>query len=103
MTQPYDERPDAPVSTDETPTEETHAAEQPVQEAPVEVAPVQVAPAPDDEGGFGDPRVDDAVARLQELTERPVGEHAEVYDDVHPRLRDALEEAAVEPADEPRG
>jgi hypothetical protein len=53
--------------------------------------------------GFGDPRVDDAVARLDLLTERPVGDHAEVFDDIHHRLRDALEEAAVEPAEEPRG
>jgi hypothetical protein len=116
MTQPYHERPD-------TPTEDVPEA------APAEAAPAEDAPAdtghagrgPDSAedvasavggvddgpttsgGGFGDPRVDDAVARLEELPERPVGEHAEVFDDIHQQLRGALEEAAVEPADEPRG
>jgi hypothetical protein len=43
---------------------------------------------------FGDERVDRAVERLAELDERAVGEHVEVFDDIHGRLRDALEEAA---------
>ena len=49
-------------------------------------------------GTLGDSRVDAAVARLHDLQDRPVGEHVEVYDDIHARLRDALEDAAVEPA-----
>jgi hypothetical protein len=38
----------------------------------------------------GDPRVDDALARLGELPELPVAEHLSVYEDVHRRLHDAL-------------
>jgi hypothetical protein len=49
-------------------------------------------------GTLGDSRADAAVARLDDLRGRPVGEHVEVYDDIHARLRDALEDAAVEPA-----
>ena len=66
-------------------------------------APTTDGAASSDDEGFSDPRVDDAVARLHDLAGRPVGEHAEVFDDIHQRLRDALEEAAVEPAEEPRG
>jgi hypothetical protein len=113
MTQPYEERPVARASAEEvraeeTSVEETSVEEVPVEEVPVEEVPVEEVPVedvtgPPDDAGFGDPRVDDAVARLQELSDRPVGEHAEVFDDIHRRLRDALEEAAVEPAEEPRG
>jgi hypothetical protein len=53
------------------------------------------APGP---GSVGDARLDEAVARLDDLRERPVGDHVEVYDDIHARLRGALEEAAVDPA-----
>ena len=38
----------------------------------------------------GDPRVDDALARLGELPDLPVAEHLSVYEDVHRRLHDAL-------------
>jgi hypothetical protein len=34
--------------------------------------------------------VDDAVALLDTLEERPVGEHVEVFDRVHRALQDAL-------------
>ena len=93
MTQPYDEPPVAPASADDVP----------IEEPPVEEPPVEDAEVPTDDTGFGDPRVDDAVARLQQLSDRPVGEHAEIFDDIHRRLREALEEAAVEPVEEPRG
>ncbi|MPZ60454.1 MAG: hypothetical protein GEU93_03985 [Propionibacteriales bacterium] len=39
---------------------------------------------------YGDPRVDDAVRRLDELAERPVRDHVEVFEDIHERFRDAL-------------
>ena len=39
------------------------------------------------------------MARLDELRERPVGEHAEVYADLHERLQSALVEADAEPGD----
>jgi len=38
----------------------------------------------------GEPAVDRALDRLAELDERPVGEHVEVYDEVHQLLQDAL-------------
>ena len=34
--------------------------------------------------------VDTALARLEELAERPVTEHVAVYDEVHRLLQDAL-------------
>lgn len=45
---------------------------------------------------FGDARIDAAVARLTALDGRPVDEHVEIFDDIHVRFRDALEDAAVE-------
>jgi hypothetical protein len=40
----------------------------------------------------GDPRVDAALARLDELPGIPVTEHPQVFDDVHRRLADVLDE-----------
>jgi hypothetical protein len=40
----------------------------------------------------GDPRVDAALARLDELPGVPVTEHPRVFDDVHRRLEDVLDE-----------
>ena len=37
----------------------------------------------------GDPRVDAATARLEEIVALPTAEHVEVYEDVHQRLQDA--------------
>jgi hypothetical protein len=42
--------------------------------------------------GTGEPRVDAALARLDELAGRPVTEHRAVFDDVHRRLREVLGE-----------
>ncbi|WP_112239346.1 hypothetical protein [Kribbella monticola] len=42
------------------------------------------------------PLVEEAMARLDELRERPVAEHAEVYADLHERLQTALVEADAE-------
>jgi hypothetical protein len=38
----------------------------------------------------GEPRVDAALVRLQDVTNAPVDEHVAIYDDVHRRLQDAL-------------
>jgi hypothetical protein len=38
----------------------------------------------------GDPRVDDAVARLDDLSGLPVAEHLAVFEYVHERLTEAL-------------
>jgi hypothetical protein len=40
----------------------------------------------------GEPRVDEALSRLDELAELPVSEHPEVFEHVHARLRDVLGE-----------
>lgn len=40
----------------------------------------------------GEPRVDAALARLDELAGLPVTEHTKVFDDVHRRLEDVLGE-----------
>jgi hypothetical protein len=40
----------------------------------------------------GEPTVDAALARLEDLAGRPVTEHREVFEDVHRRLRDVLGE-----------
>jgi hypothetical protein len=41
----------------------------------------------------GEPRVDAATARLDEVTDLPTTDHVAVYDDVHRRLQDALADA----------
>lgn len=38
----------------------------------------------------GEPRVDAALDRLQDVAAAPVDEHIAIYDDVHRRLQDAL-------------
>ena len=40
----------------------------------------------------GEPRVDAALARLDELAGRPVTEHRAIFEDVHRRLREVLGE-----------
>ena len=40
----------------------------------------------------GEPRVDDALRRLDELTELPVSDHLAVFEHVHARLSDVLGE-----------
>ncbi|MGW1345188.1 hypothetical protein ACWCOV_29370 [Kribbella sp. NPDC002412] len=42
------------------------------------------------------PLVEETMSRLDELRDRPVGEHAEVYADLHERLQSALVEADAE-------
>jgi hypothetical protein len=51
-----------------------------------------------DEGG-GHPLVEETMARLEELRDRPVSEHGEVYADLHERLQTALVEADAEQGD----
>lgn len=67
--------------------------EQPDQQAAHDqAAHDQSEDRPPDDTGFGDPRVDAAVARTDGLDERPVEEHVEVFDDVHRSLRDTLDD-----------
>ena len=55
----------------------------------------------------GDPRVDDAVARLDDLPGLPAGEHLAVFEYVHERLTEALGDAGAPataaPGDRPAG
>lgn len=37
-----------------------------------------------------DPKVDGATSRLEELENLPVNQHADVFEDVHRRLQEAL-------------
>lgn len=46
-----------------------------------------------DEGERGHPLVEETMERLEDLRDRPVSEHAEVYADLHDRLQSALAEA----------
>lgn len=38
----------------------------------------------------GNARVDAALSRLDDLSERPAADHVEIYEDVHRRLQEAL-------------
>jgi hypothetical protein len=53
--------------------------------------------AVEEEGGH--PLVEETMARLDELREKPVSEHGEVYADLHERLQTALVEADAEQGD----
>ena len=59
---------------------------------PGEIVPGSVSPAPAAEGlaGSDGPRVDDAVARLDDLAGLPIAEHLAVFEYVHERLTEAL-------------
>jgi hypothetical protein len=47
----------------------------------------------------GEPRVDAALARLNELPDLPVSEHREVFEHVHRSLTDVLGELDADPPD----
>ncbi|MEI8411686.1 MULTISPECIES: hypothetical protein [unclassified Kribbella] len=55
------------------------------------------AEVPDEERAH--PLVEETMGRLDELRDRPVGEHVEVYADLHERLQSALVEADADPGD----
>lgn len=46
--------------------------------------------------GPSDPRLAEAVARLQGLAEKPPEEHVEVYEDVHRALQQSLSDAQAD-------
>jgi hypothetical protein len=50
----------------------------------------------------GEPRVDAALARLDELAGLPVTEHRAVFEDVHRRLREVLGELDTRQPPQPR-
>jgi hypothetical protein len=55
----------------------------------------------DDSAASGDPRVRDAVRRLDELSDLPPAEHVEIYESVHRDLQEALAEAAQQADESP--
>jgi hypothetical protein len=56
----------------------------------VELASMRGAAVPPARPSTGDARVDDAVARLDDLAALPVAEHVAVFEYVHERLTEAL-------------
>jgi hypothetical protein len=50
----------------------------------------QAADGPGQRPATGDPRVDEAVARLDDLAGLPVAEHPAVFEHVHQRLAETL-------------
>ncbi len=102
MTQPYDHTPDDARPSDDSSdaadaVEVTDAVEpEPRPEPQPERQPQPEPNQRPEQQSFGDERVDRAVERLAELDERAVSDHVEVFDDIHGRLREALEEAAVD-------
>jgi len=56
-------------------------------------------PEEDPREDAGHPLVEETMGRLDELRDRPVSEHAEVYADLHERLQSALVEADAEHGD----
>ena len=81
--------------------EHEHAFEAGPAEDPAENAADEVGASAygDDAGEGGHPLVEETMARLDELRDRPVSEHGEVYADLHERLQSALVEADAEQND----
>ena len=56
---------------------------------------------PNQAAASGDPRVRDAVRRLDELSDLPPAEHVEVYEAVHSSLQESLAEASRQADESP--
>jgi hypothetical protein len=82
--------------TQHQPQHAQYPSQQP-QQAAAEPERAEAEYAADEDGVH--PLVEETMARLDELRERPVGEHAEVYADLHERLQSALVEADAEHGD----
>ncbi|MEV0799574.1 hypothetical protein AB0I34_17910 [Kribbella sp. NPDC050281] len=93
--QEYDHPYEAESAEPEHQAEPEHHAEPEHQAEPEH----HQAEAEQHEGEVGHPLVDEVMGRLDELRERPVDEHAEVYADLHERLQSALVEADAEHGD----
>lgn len=103
-----------PYRSDETPAEPDYDTEPGSQDPADHVDPAEVEfgpefarePGQEHEHSFeagsadrGHPLVEETMARLDELRDRPVGEHGEVYGDLHERLQSALVEADADQGD----
>jgi len=88
------ERDDASDADEATGADESTDADEAAAEPDEPTEPDDPATAPD-----ADPRVRDAVRRLDELSDLPPAEHVEVYEAVHSSLQESLA-AASRQADE---
>jgi hypothetical protein len=71
---------------------------------PGETAPGSASPVvPRARPATGDARVDDAVARLDDLAALPLAEHLAVFEYVHERLTEALGDLDVHAGDRSAG
>ncbi len=64
-------------------------------DVPEHDVPEHDLPAAERRQATGEPRVDDALRRLGELAELPVSDHPAVFEHVHARLSDVLDELDV--------
>ncbi|HET6989405.1 MAG TPA: hypothetical protein VFI00_22440 [Kribbella sp.] len=109
---PHDAEPDEPAELDESAAAVVGEESGHVDPAEVEFGPefarspgqehehsFVAGSAEDPQAEAGHPLVEDTMSRLDELRDRPVSEHAEVYADLHERLQSALVEADVEHGD----
>jgi hypothetical protein len=88
------------VSADGSPVREAAQEREPVGQSAYEEARGEVTPEPVERSDDGvHPLVEETMERLDGLRELPVGEHAEVYAELHERLQAALVEADAEPGD----
>jgi hypothetical protein len=73
----------------------------PAEEPPVTGDDEQPATAGRQWSATGEPRVDEALARLDDLRDLPVTEHRAVFEHVHRQLREVLGELDPGPMDSP--
>jgi hypothetical protein len=85
------------TSGDAEPAEAVVTADPAADVVPDDPAADVVPDEPVEDGAH--PLVEETMGRLGELRDRPVGEHAEVYADLHERLQSALVEADADPGD----
>jgi hypothetical protein len=96
VTEPqYDESPDPEVNSDDVAVTEPEYDQSPDPDASDDVPVTEY----DDAAPVADPRVRDAVRRLDELNDLAPADHVEVYEAVHSSLQESLA-AASRQADE---
>ncbi|GAA1151741.1 hypothetical protein GCM10009630_57460 [Kribbella jejuensis] len=78
---------------------EAGSAEDPAEDLPQDELGAGSSAYGDDSAEGGHPLVEETMARLDDLRDRPVSEHADVYADLHERLQSALVEADAEQND----
>ena len=86
----------------EPPIHENPESAENQESAEAVTGPEDGAPAePDETTAVTDPRVRDAVRRLDELSDLPPAEHVEVYEAVHSSLQELLAEASRQADESP--